>query len=256
MNVAYLPVPDTEGVIEESSMNQRLFLSAAVFLATVAFAGAGQADEIQFTLTDCNTSSGCSPQTGNNFGTVSVTDVSTGVVKVDVDLAPSYTWAKTGLEGFVFNLTSGLPTPTLSGVTASNWTPTSGSPQTSFNSDGMGSGQYGLDFTGANNSVSANLDFTLTAVGLSVTSFTTGGTSGDTGKKYYFLADICTKASGNCGDSGGTGLVGAGVGVDLHCGTTCVSSVPVPVVGAGLPGLVVACGGLLALARRRRQKVA
>jgi hypothetical protein len=34
------------------------------------------------------------------------------------------------------------------------------------------------------------------------------------------------------------------------------SQVPGPVVGAGMPGLIAACGGLLALARRRRQKVA
>jgi hypothetical protein len=32
--------------------------------------------------------------------------------------------------------------------------------------------------------------------------------------------------------------------------------VPFPVAGAGLPGLVLACGGLLALARRRRQQIA
>jgi len=33
------------------------------------------------------------------------------------------------------------------------------------------------------------------------------------------------------------------------------TSVPAPIVGAGMPGLVIACGGLLVLARRRRQRI-
>jgi hypothetical protein len=42
-------------------------------------------------------------------------------------------------------------------------------------------------------------------------------------------------------------LGGTGVNVNMF-------SVPGPIVGAGLPGLIAACAGLLAFARRRRQK--
>jgi hypothetical protein len=45
-----------------------------------------------------------------------------------------------------------------------------------------------------------------------------------------------------------------GSGTNLTFSSTV--AVPAPVLGAGLPGLVAACGGLLALARRRRQKFA
>jgi hypothetical protein len=57
---------------------------------------------------DCNNGAGCSPATGNNFGTVTITDVAANVVSVDVDLWNSFTWAKTGLIGFAFNLVSGF----------------------------------------------------------------------------------------------------------------------------------------------------
>lgn len=41
-------------------------------------------------------------------------------------------------------------------------------------------------------------------------------------------------------------------GAQASNSTVEVSAVPGPVLGAGLPGLIMACGGLLALARRRR----
>jgi len=49
------------------------------------------------------------------------------------------------------------------------------------------------------------------------------------------------------GSSGGT----AGYGGNLS-----VFAVPAPIVGAGLPGLIAACGALLAFARRRRRQIA
>jgi len=49
--------------------------------------------------------------------------------------------------------------------------------------------------------------------------------------------------------------VQATVGNVLLASITAVQA-PGPIVGAGLPGLVVACGALITLARRRRQRVA
>jgi hypothetical protein len=46
-----------------------------------------------------------------------------------------------------------------------------------------------------------------------------------------------------------------GINLGLTFSAT-TAAVPGPIVGAGLPGLVAACGGLLALARRRRQRIA
>ena len=37
---------------------------------------------------------------------------------------------------------------------------------------------------------------------------------------------------------------------------TTITGAPGPLAGAGMPGLIAACAGLLALARRRRQKIA
>jgi hypothetical protein len=61
----------------------------------------------------------------------------------------------------------------------------------------------------------------------------------------WFAADICgSDAKGNC-ISGNTGAVGA---------TDPPVEAPGPVVGAGLPGLLAACGSLIVMARRRRRQ--
>ena len=51
-------------------------------------------------------------------------------------------------------------------------------------------------------------------------------------------------------------FTGSGPTFTLDNFTFTPTPVPGPVVGAGLPGLIMACGGLLALARRRRRQLA
>jgi hypothetical protein len=50
--------------------------------------------------------------------------------------------------------------------------------------------------------------------------------------------------------------IGVGPGGTISSVEKAFSQVPGPIVGAGLPGLVMACGGLLVLARRRRRRTA
>jgi hypothetical protein len=133
---------------------------------------------------------------------------------------------------FVFNLASAVADSTVE-VTGVNFKSVIGSqpatPYGDFTNGIVYNGQNG----GGHGSHGPLEFFVFNANGITISDFVTN--SGG----YYFAADLY-------GTGGKAGSVAA---------TTTVT-VPGPVVGAGLPGLIAACGGLLALARRRRSRYA
>jgi hypothetical protein len=79
------------------------------------------------------------------------------------------------------------------------------------------------------------------------------------------ITDTCSFPGGSVAGAGlcrwdaPAGQTRFGVAVQAVTGgelLTSISAVPGPVVGAGLPGLIAALGGLVAMARRRRQRLA
>jgi hypothetical protein len=209
----------------------RLAYAAAIFAGLSLSVGAGtgaRADIFNLTVDGC--SSGCGL---TNYGTVEVTPISGGF-HVDVELASGVLFHQSqGSEpspGLYFNLAG-------TGITFDNivfdaglFTFTAGA--FNDNLDGFGVGNFALlcasDVPG--NTCGDSLEFDVTGTGLAFNALV-GGSRG----LINFVADILNQ--------GATGPVG--------------SPVPGPIVGAGLPGLIFACGSLLALARRRRlQRVA
>ena len=225
------------------SVSRLAFLAAAGLCASSAVA---QADT--FTFTSCHIS-GSTCQGGSipapGFGSVTLTQAGTSV-DFTVSLINGNRFVETGAGGgelFLFN--DSIAGSTITTVATSPTTPAGGlvgfTNLAPVMADGTGTFTASVECTVASDCNGASAP-NMTSLTFVVTNATIAQLLTANANGNFFVADIlCGATQTQCG-----GLTGP---VD-------VSVVPGPIAGAGLPGLVMACAGLLGLARRRRQRSA
>jgi hypothetical protein len=225
----------------------------AIVAASAAFPSASHADT--FFFTSCHVS-GSACQGGNiappGFGSVTATGSGT-TLTVDVTLINGNKFVETGSganELFLFNAVVGTTvsnlsatfngtdvTTTLGGLTFVNHAPGT------VNADGTGDWTGSIECTVASNCNGNSIVTTVNDLHFTVSGITLTQLESRNDEGNIFAADILCGATQPGCNSGLTGPID-------------VNQVPGPVLGAGLPGLIAACVGLVGLARRRRQKMA
>jgi hypothetical protein len=229
---------------------KQLLLGGATFVAAGLLAAMpAQADTFNFTSchisgSSCNGGSIGAP----GFGSVTLTQVGTSVT-FDATLINGNTFIETGSGGqslFLFNDTiSGSTitniTATLNGATVAIPGGLTGVTNTSVMADGTGTFTAVVKCTATDNTCNPGMIPTINDLHFTVTNATLAQLETANANGNLFVADIlCGSAQTQCG-----GLTGP---VDVT-----PLAVPGPTAGAGLPGLLAACGGLFFLARRRKQ---
>src|SRR5215831_6509805 len=198
-----------------------------------------------FNLTSCHIS-GSTCQGGSiaapGFGSVTLTQAGANV-NFTVSLINGNRFVETGAGGgelFLFN--DSIAGSTITTIATSPTTPAGG--LSGFTNlapdmaDGTGTFTASVECTVASDCNGGSAP-TMTSLTFTVTNATVAQLETKNANGNIFVADIlCGPTQTQCG-----GLTGP------------VDAVPGPIAGAGLPGLVMACGGLVALARRRRQKI-